>query len=287
MACVSKLNGSQMLEWLMQPTVHRHSEGLSLVPSNNPFVLALLSVLSYRLTEDLLCHTGSATTTQKRQSESTPSPLPSPLVFIPPAPYLIPTTFHWLMYYNVDGEQTDIPILQTFSDFFFQALNTWHNPIFNTKLLHSNPRIHPVSTNIQLLLTRWSSVRFDKKKISGFLWTEGDTACIFFKRVWTAELLKYLHVILLSQSKRDLPSACKCKSGHTATAGSMGALVQLSTATAGKVLRGPKFMSSSGRASEQSPVYYISDEVTCSFQVSNFLGFLNELAVKASKELQI
>lgn len=53
---------------------------------------------------------------------------------------------------------------------------------------------------------------------------------------------------------RGVTQFCKFKSGHTSAAGSTGALVQLSTATAGKVEGGPNFMSSSGRASQPTPV---------------------------------
>lgn len=90
-------------------------------------------------------------------------------------------------------------------------------------------------------------------------------------------LLRRLHVTPLSRCKRDFvqtsrgerepasqsrgDSVCKFKSGHTSTAGSTGALVQLSTATAGKVEKGPNFMSSNGSAPQPIPVSEIYDEV--------------------------
>lgn len=66
----------------------------------------------------------------------------------------------------------------------------------------------------------------------------------------------------MSQSRGD--SVRKFMSGHTSTAGSTGALVQLSTATAGKVNKGPNFMSSNGKAPQPIPATEIYDEVNIS-----------------------
>lgn len=111
--------------------------------------------------------------------------------------------------------------------------------------------------------------------LSLILWTTGEITCIFTKQPRIDELFGRLQVILLSctkgvcadKSKRKPASQSqgdsvyKFKSGHTSTAGSTGALVQLSTATAGKGKKGPNFMSSGGRSPQPILVSEIYDEV--------------------------
>lgn len=84
-----------------------------------------------------------------------------------------------------------------------------HPLVFYTKLLHSNRKINPVSTNVWSILTllvkcrvEWEQNNRGREDKSPIFC--GDTARIFTNQAWIVELLRRLHVILLSHCKRGL-----------------------------------------------------------------------------------
>lgn len=159
-----------------------------------------------------------------------------------------------------------------------------HPLILHTKLLHSNQKISPVSTNIQPVFTRLLKRRVEWEQGSGggrcspiFCGQQEtqhvslpnklrlpncqDVRTSFHFSCRKGDLVQTSRRDRQSTSQSEGDSVCKFKSGHTSTAGSTGALVQLSTATAGKVKRGPSFMSSNGRSTQPIPLSEIYDEV--------------------------
>lgn len=153
-----------------------------------------------------------------------------------------------------------------------------------------------------MYLHYWVSGGLNKNRVaevdvlSCIMWT---TSCFVTKQLRIVGLLRRLHVtppphcaegIWADKSKRKPASRSqgdsvyKFTSGHISTAGSAGALVQLSTATAGKLKKGPSSMSSNGRTARPIPVSEIYDDVYLKWSLGLIMNLmqLTQLEMKTS-----